>query len=53
MTNGDWIRSLTDEGLALFIYQNSETIRCVICSEKYPIKVFREFLSSEHEDIEN
>ena len=53
MTNGDWIRSMTDVELALFIYNNTGNFMSIICSEKYVVKIFREWLTSEHEDKKN
>lgn len=53
MTNGEWIRNMTDEELALFIYNNTGNFMSIICSEKYVVKIFREWLSSEHEEKKN
>ena len=50
MTYGDWIRSMSDEELALFIYGNIGNFMAIMCSEKYVVKIYREFFQSERSE---
>ena len=53
MTNGDWIRNMSDEELAIFLYGNIGNFMSIMCSEKYVIKKYIEFFQSERSEKVN
>lgn len=53
MTNGDKIRSMTDEELAKFIFENLGNWWSIICTKRFEDVNLEKWVSSEYEEKKN